>query len=103
MRSGMPGSQDRLIGRHDQGGVGGGWVICPIFDSRSPGTKDALPNFYYTSRSKISSIARPPEIDPSVEAGVVRVLFIPGLSFYSLETHYKSTEPNWLFKNWVEL
>lgn len=106
MRPGMPGSNDRLIGRHDQGGYGGGRVICPIFDSRPPGKKVSY-NFWSPpprSRDTSSSIAVPPEIDPiDPELGTVRVLFIPGISHYSLETHYKADLTSWRHENWERL
>jgi hypothetical protein len=107
MRPGMPGSNDRLIGRHDQGGYGGGRVICPIFDSRVPDLKSKVKiysNFHYIDTSEGVIVTEPPEVTPhDAELGTIRVLFVPGLLHYSLETHYKTNKADWESENWIRL
>lgn len=74
-----PGHQDRLIGRQEIGGYGGGRVLCPIFDSAT-----AYKNFGFDG----SSVPAPEPIDPYEAPGLVAVLNVPTLVYYSLDTHY---------------
>lgn len=99
MRSGMPGQNDRLIGRNDTGGQGGGTILCPIFDSQHPDDSDCS-NFYSPDTDTyLGSFS----VNPYETAGVVTVLFIPGLFHYSLETHYGDDELDFTGRNWENL
>ena len=76
-----PGQNDRLIGRKDTGGQGGGMVAVPIFHS----IDNDKANFFSKPTDRFVG---PPPINAFEESGLVRILFIPNLFHYSLETHY---------------
>lgn len=83
MRHGMPGHQDRAISDRDIGGQGGGRIVCPIFHSIDD---NETCNFFSVATDKF---AAPPPIDAFEEKGFVKVLFIPALFYYTVESHYR--------------
>lgn len=105
MRPGMPGQHDRAIGDRDIGGQGGGRIICPIFHT----LEDGQENFYADDDREFLG---PPTIDAFAEKGLIRVLFVPSLFYYTLETHYRDDpgtatladrDSAYRRRNWVNL
>jgi hypothetical protein len=90
-----PGQDDRLIGRQDLGGYGGGRILCPIFDIEGPrrnfGFKPSdIPqgSGFGPLRQAAAGIVAPDLTGKTLSGGLIRVLNIPTLYYYSIETHY---------------
>jgi hypothetical protein len=105
-----PGKRDRLVGQQELGGFGGGSYVCPIFD----GTGRECQNFGFDPTNvpanrgelleqlhrvvpveqaellvdRVRDVVPPKNRDPFEDPGMVVVLNIPTLFYYSLETHY---------------